>query len=200
MGALVLNGSITRDAADVKKADAARKKAEKDALLAEEEKSMKAAKTGNAKTAAKKNVGGGGSGKATETSKGTLDLSSLDDDEEEGDNKQSALTASGIDNALDALNLTTTNVSSDKVDRHPERRYKAAYAIYEARRLPEIEAEYKGLRRQQRIEIVKKEFDKHPDNPFNQASARFDSTRDELEQIRVAERRKVDERLTTSNK
>ncbi len=154
---------------------------------------MKAAKTGNAKTATKKPRGSSGGG-------GTLDLSQLDADEDDDGNagsvsrKQTALAASGIDNALDALSLAT-NTTNDKIDRHPERRYKAAYAIYEAKRLPEIEEEMKGLRRQQRLEIVKKEFEKHPDNPFNQANARFDATKGELEQLRVVERRKIEERL-----
>ncbi|KAI9882363.1 MAG: carnitine transporter [Watsoniomyces obsoletus] len=180
-----------KDAAEAKKAEAARKKAEKEALLAAEEKSMKAAKTGSAKSAAKKPRTSGGGG-------GTLDLSQLDaDDDDDNDSssrKQTTLVASGIDNALDALSLAT-NTANDKIDRHPERRYKAAYAIYEAQRLPEIEVEMKGLRRQQRIDIVRKEFEKHPDNPFNQANAKFDATKGELEQLRTAERRKIEERL-----
>lgn len=187
-----------KDNAEAKKAEAARKKAEKEALIAEEERTMKAAKTGNAKTATKKNVRGGGG-----SSGGTLDLSQLDADADvdsgSSSTKQTALTASGIDNALDALTLTTTTAAQDKIDRHPERRYKAAYAAYEARRLPEIEEEQKGLRRQQRIDIVRKEFEKHPDNPFNQVSARFDASKQELDTIRQAERRKIEERLAAKS-
>ena len=166
---------------------------------------MKAAKTGNAKSAAKKNVKDGGTG----GSSGTLDMAKLDGlggeaEAEAGPsataagraNRDAALTASGIDNALDALTLTTTDPSRDKVDRHPERRFRAAYIAYETRRLPEVEREFKGLRRNQRIEIVRREFERHPDNPFNQASARFDSSKHELEGIRLDERRKVEERLT----
>lgn len=180
---------MNREAADAKKADAARKKAEREALLAEEERTTKAAKTGNAKSAAKKNGRGG-------TGAGTLDLDQLDDDDEpSSSSKPATLSASGIDNALDALTLATTDGAQDKIDRHPERRYKAAYAVYEARRLPEVEQEHKGLRRQQRLEIVRKEFEKHPDNPFNQASARFDMTKEQIEHIRTEERRKIEERL-----
>ena len=180
-----------RDAAEAKKADAARKKAEKDALLAEEEKTLKAAKTSTSKTASKKTT--------TATGRGTLDLASLDA-EDENDPTSSAstnpLNASGIDNALDALSLTNPGLTNEKIDRHPERRYKAAYAIYEARRLPEIEEENKGLRRQQRIEMVRKEFEKSPENPFNQVSARFDSSKEEVQDLRKQERRKVEERLS----
>ena len=174
-------------------------------MLAEEEKTLKSAKTGNAKTATKKSSSNNNNN--SNKPRGTLpDLSRLDvdddDDEDDaagldpGSKKQSALNASGIDNALDALNLTAGS-TNDKIDRHPERRFKAAYAAFEARRLPEIEEEMKGLRRQQRIEMVKKEFEKSPENPFNQVMARFDATKEEVRDIRERERRKVEERLSS---
>lgn len=43
--------------------------------------------------------------------------------------------ATGIDNALDLLNLTTAK-SSDKIERHPERRMKSAYAAFEEENMP----------------------------------------------------------------
>lgn len=97
------------------------------------------------------------------------------------DSKPSALNASGIDNALDALDITADN--KDKLDRHPERRFKAAYAAFEERRLDEMKDE-KGLRRQQKIDQIRKEFEKHPDNPFNQVSAAYNATRDDMKAIR----------------
>ncbi|MCJ1364397.1 hypothetical protein MMC16_003507 [Acarospora aff. strigata] len=172
-----------KEEAEAKKAEAARKKAEKETLLAEEEKAARATPKGaNAKTATKKTRG--------------LDLSQLDDDGTSSSSSRaaSALNATGIDNALDALSLTSNN-PSEKLDRHPERRFKAAYAAYEARRLPELEEEQKGLRRQQRIDMIRKEFEKSPENPFNQASARFDSTRDEIAEIKAKEREKTESRL-----
>lgn len=136
----------------------------------------------NSKTAVKKTRG--------------LDLSQLDDAPISGSSSSAnlALNATGIDNALDALSLTAAN-AGDKVDRHPERRYKAAYAAYEARRLPEMEQEQKGLRRQQRIEAIRKEFEKSPENPFNQATAKFDSTKEEIQEIKNQERAKIEARL-----
>ncbi|KAI4717844.1 DUF1014-domain-containing protein [Aureobasidium sp. EXF-10727] len=160
-------------AAADKKAEAERKKAEKAALLAEEDASLPSKKTGNAKTAQKKSRG--------------LDLSGLD-----GPSSLSSLSATGIDNALDALSLTAG--SSDKVDRHPERRFKAAYTQYEERRLEEMKDE-KGLRRQQKIEQIRKEFEKHPDNPFNQVNAAYNSTREDLQNIREGEKAKIEKRL-----
>ena len=174
---------LSREEAEAKKAEAARKKAEKDALLAEEEKNARAVPKGaNAKTATKKTKG--------------LDLSQLDDtDSSTGKKSSAALNATGIDNALDALSLTSNN-PSDKIDKHPERRFKAAYAAYEARRLPEIEEEQKGLRRQQRIEIVRKEFEKSEENPFNQTSARYDATKEEVKDLKAKEKEKIEVRLS----
>ncbi|KAL9099600.1 MAG: hypothetical protein Q9163_004919 [Psora crenata] len=175
-----------REDAESKKAEAARKKAEKDALLAAEEASLPSrAAPKNSKTATKKSKG--------------LDLSELDDDggndSIRSNNKaMPALNATGIDNALDALSLTSNN-ASDKIDRHPERRFKAAYAAFEARRLPEIEEEHKGLRKNQRVEICRKEFDKSPENPFNQVNARFDSTREDVRELKDREREKTEARL-----
>jgi len=166
-----------KEEAEAKKQEAARKKAEKEALLAEEEKNARATPKGaNAKTAVKKSKG--------------LDLSQLD----EPSSVAAALNATGIDNALDALSLTSVN-PAEKVDRHPERRFKAAYAAFEARRLPELEEEHKGLRKQQRIDIIRKEFEKSPDNPFNQANARYDSTRDDIRELKEREREKTEARL-----
>ena len=124
-----------------------------------------------------------------------LDLSQLDSDTtSDGSKGKSSLNATGIDNALDALSVTSDN-SSEKIDRHPERRYKAAYAAYEARRMPEVEEENKGLRKQQRVDLIRKEFERSPENPFNQANARFDTTREEIKEIKEKEREKVEARL-----
>lgn len=162
-----------REEADSKKAEAARKKAERDAQLAEEDASLASKPKG--KTDGNKK------------SRGTLDLSQL-----EG----GSLNASGIDNALDALSLTGSSDTS-KVDRHPERRFRAAYAAYEARRLPEIEKEKPGLRKNQRVDICRKEFSKSDENPFNQAHVRFDASKEEITQVKGEERRKVEARLTS---
>ena len=169
-----------REEAEAKRQDAARKKAEKDALLAAEEKDARSTPK-NAKSAVKKSRG--------------LDLSSLDDESSSSASKANpALNATGIDNALDALSLTSTN-PSDKIDRHPERRFKAAYAAYEARRMPELEEEHKGLRKKQREDMIRKEFERSPENPFNQVNARFDTTKEELREMKEQERDKVEARL-----
>jgi len=169
--------------AEAKKADAARKKAERDALLATEEANQPSKPKGVGSKSAQKKSG------APPPSRG-LDLSQLDS------TQSAALSASGIENALDALEITASP-DSTKVDRHPERRFKAAYAAFEARRLPEIDAEFPGLRKQQRIEKCRKEFEKSEENPFNKAHVAFDSSRDEIVLVKESERKKIEARLTT---
>lgn len=107
-----------------------------------------------------------------------------------------ALNATGIDNALDALSLTGSD-NNAKIDRHPERRFKAAYAAFEERRLKEMEDDGsgQGLRQQQKKDKIRKEFEKSPENPFNQVNARFDSTKEELAEIKAKEKGKIEARL-----
>ncbi|KAK9774798.1 hypothetical protein SCAR479_08618 [Seiridium cardinale] len=165
-----------KEADAVKKEEQARKKAEKAALEAEEAKNTPSGGPKNSKTAVKK------------TGRGTLDLSQLDA-------AMPALNASGIDNALDALGVAGN--SQDKIDKHPERRFKAAYAAYEERRLTEMESDGSGagLRLNQKKDRIRKEFEKSPDNPFNQVTAQYNSTREDLADIRTKEKSKVEARL-----
>lgn len=134
--------------------------------------------------------GGGGKKPPVKKSKG-LDLSGLDAPSSKKD--LAALNASGIDNAIDALSLTAN--SHDKIDRHPERRFKAAYNTFEERRLDEMKDD-KSLRRQQKIEQIRKEFDKHPDNPFNQVSGTYNMSKEEMNAVKEGERQKKEELLT----
>lgn len=161
------------EAAAEKAAEAARKKAEKDALLREEEASLPSKPKGKAPKAEKKTRG-------IDSALGSFDT------------KPSALNASGIDNALDALDITGEN--KDKVDRHPERRFKAAFAAFEERRLEEMKDE-KGLRRNQKVEQIRKEFERHPDNPFNQVSASYNMSKDEIAALKESEKEKKEKRL-----
>jgi hypothetical protein len=82
------------------------------------------------------------------------------------------------------------------VERHPERRFKAAYAAYEARRMPEIEEEHPGLRRNQRMDVCRKEFEKSDENPFNQAHVSFDANKADIAAVKDSERKRTEARLT----
>ncbi|KAF4437421.1 hypothetical protein F53441_13055 [Fusarium austroafricanum] len=166
-----------KEAQAAKAAEAEKKKAEKAALQAEDDANTPGKTPKKSKTPVKKSRG--------------LDLSQLD-----GDDKPSAISASGIDNALDALSLTGGKDDS-KVDRHPERRYPAAYAKYEERRLEEMKKDGSGvgLRLDQRKTRIRKEFEKHPDNPFNQVTASYNATREDVATIRAQEKAKIEQRL-----
>ncbi|KAL1861328.1 hypothetical protein Daus18300_009004 [Diaporthe australafricana] len=165
-----------------KKAEAARKKAERDALLAEEEKNTPGRSAPkNAKAAQKKTKG--------------LDLSELDFDA--SDAPLAALNASGIDNALDALEITSDNKA--KIDRHPERRVKAARAQWlealeerwEIEGVLKEKKRYPGAYRDE----LNKMWKKAPENPMLQANAAYNSTQDDIAQIRAQEKEKAENRL-----
>lgn len=53
------------------------------------------------------------------------------------------------------------------LDRHPEKRLKAAYAAFEERRLVELKVEKPTLRLSQLKQLLKKEWTKSPENPLN---------------------------------
>jgi len=71
--------------------------------------------------------------------------------------------ASGVDEAIAVL-----KVSEKKTDIHPEKRLKAAYAVFEERELPRLKSENPNLRLSQLKQLLKKEWLKSPDNPMNQ--------------------------------
>jgi hypothetical protein len=53
----------------------------------------------------------------------------------------------------------------------------------------------KTLRKNQKIHKIQDEFRKHPDNPFNQVSASYNASKEELAEMREAERLKKEKRL-----
>ena len=55
----------------------------------------------------------------------------------------------------------------DTVEKHPERRMKAAYAAFEEQELPRLKVENPNLRLSQVKQLVRKEWMKSPDNPMN---------------------------------
>ena len=57
--------------------------------------------------------------------------------------------------------------STKEVDRHPEKRVKAAYQEFESKRLPILKTENPNLRLSQLKQMLKKEWQKSPDNPLN---------------------------------
>ncbi|ALC46066.1 CG6013 [Drosophila busckii] len=72
--------------------------------------------------------------------------------------------ATNVDEALAVL-----SVNENEDDKHPEKRMRAAYKTFEANNLPRIKAENPTLRMSQWKQLLMKEWNKSPDNPFNQA-------------------------------
>lgn len=176
-------GNKKKEEEKFKKEEAARKKAERDLLLKAEEASMptkpvKEKQRGAAKIAAKR------TGKI--------------DDFLDWDSSKGELSASGIDDALEALALTgrDAGVSNKDIDRHPERRVKAAFAAFEEKRTPELRKENPGLRLQQIKNLVFKEFQKSPENPMNQdTNVSYNASRVEVEEKKDSVRSKREKKF-----
>ena len=62
--------------------------------------------------------------------------------------------------------------------------------------MPEIEQENPGLRKNQREQICRKEFEKSPENPFNQVHGSYDLSKEEMKGLRDREKEKIEGRLT----
>lgn len=73
------------------------------------------------------------------------------------------LEARTVDEALSLL-----SVKEPEVDKHPEKRMKAAYNKYEEERLPQLKQENPNMRLSQLKHMLKKEWMKSPENPMNQ--------------------------------
>ena len=71
--------------------------------------------------------------------------------------------ARNVEDAISVLNIG----NDSKVDIHLEKRRKAAYNEFEQREMPRVKAENPGLRLSQLKQILRKEFQKSPDNPYN---------------------------------
>ena len=54
----------------------------------------------------------------------------------------------------------------------------------------------KGLRRNQKIEQIRKEFEKHPDNPFNQVAGSYNMSKEDMKEMKEGEREKKEALLT----
>lgn len=73
------------------------------------------------------------------------------------------LEARTVDEALSLL-----SVKEPEVDKHPEKRIKAAYNKYEGERLPQLKQENPNMRLSQIKHMLKKEWMKSSENPMNQ--------------------------------
>eukprot|EP00088_Acartia_fossae_P060613 TRINITY_DN7260_c0_g1_i3.p1 TRINITY_DN7260_c0_g1~~TRINITY_DN7260_c0_g1_i3.p1 ORF type:complete len:236 (-),score=95.82 TRINITY_DN7260_c0_g1_i3:209-916(-) len=75
-----------------------------------------------------------------------------------------------VDEAIAVLSLKDNGGESGgggpAVDKHPEKRMKAAYEEFEKSRLPQLKKENPNMRLSQLKQMLRKEWQKHPDNPL----------------------------------
>ena len=91
--------------------------------------------------------------------------------------------ASNIDDALILLESSNQLAASVSVEKHPERRMKAAFALFEMQEMPKLRAEFPTLRHSQLLERLYKLWQKSPDNPFNQLHVTHNITPEERNRI-----------------
>lgn len=101
---------------------------------------------------------------------------------------QPVFSASTLDDALFVLGgaeSTNTSISGASgsgnfcapVERHPERRMKAAYKAYEEQEMPKLKEQNPTLKHSQLKELLAKNWKKSPLNPFNQEHVQYDTTK-----------------------
>jgi len=183
-----------------RKADLARK-AEKARLLAEED-AANAAVSSKPKSPTKSNKRPGAdskpAGPGAIAAGGGLDSPNAKDEEPV---EVESFAASGIDNALDLLEVVTAKMDKASlgqqaaaIERHPERRFKAAFEAYQERELPNAKIEHPGLRLQQYKDLLYKQFQKSPENPYNQTTIAYDASKEEKVEALKAKRAVIEER------
>ncbi|WFD02385.1 hypothetical protein MOBT1_001067 [Malassezia obtusa] len=106
-----------------------------------------------------------------------------------------SFSASNLDDALEAMNLVnerqdkaSRGAAAGAIEKHPERRFKAAFEAYKERELPKAREEHPGLRLQQYNDLLYKQFQKSPANPFNQLHVSYDATKEEKLAVLKAKR------------
>ncbi|KAG6614538.1 uncharacterized protein IUM83_03910 [Phytophthora cinnamomi] len=78
--------------------------------------------------------------------------------------------ARSLDAALDLL-----SVGDKELEKHPERRAKAAYKAYEEVMMPQLKEDYPGLKLSQYKQKLSEMWRKSPDNPLNQESLAYNA-------------------------
>jgi hypothetical protein len=173
-----------REAEAARKAEQARKKAEKEALLAEDEKNTPGrAAPKNSKKA----------DKADKKPSRGLDsaLSELQLGGGDTDKKEKELFGSGIEAGLAVFDVVDAS-KNIKLDQHPERRRAAAFKAFSERRVEEMKHEGLRLNHSQRTQRIRQEFEKSPENPMLQAYVAHNATREEKEEALQAEKEKLE--------
>uniref|UniRef100_A0A8C2NMI9 Coiled-coil domain-containing protein n=1 Tax=Capra hircus TaxID=9925 RepID=A0A8C2NMI9_CAPHI len=84
--------------------------------------------------------------------------------------EEGSVEARTIEDAIAVLSVT-----EEAVDRHPERRMRAAFTAFEEAQLPRLKQENPNMRLSQLKQMLKKEWLRSPDNPMNQRAVPFNT-------------------------
>jgi len=76
------------------------------------------------------------------------------------------VSGSGVDAALTAMTIADSS-SPAALDKHPEKRMAGAFKAFEEARMPCVKKENPGMRLSQLKQMIRKEWQKSPDNPTN---------------------------------
>eukprot|EP00298_Acanthocystis_sp_HF-20_P008741 c17873_g1_i2.p1 GENE.c17873_g1_i2~~c17873_g1_i2.p1 ORF type:complete len:319 (-),score=140.93 c17873_g1_i2:128-1084(-) len=87
------------------------------------------------------------------------------------------IVAQSVEEALSSLSVNNSNA-----ERHPEKRHKAAWNEYYEKNLPIIKQEKPGLRISQYRELLWKDWQKSPENPFNQETVAYNQPKSPAQQ------------------
>ncbi|KAJ2766360.1 hypothetical protein GGI18_006016 [Coemansia linderi] len=114
--------------------------------------------------------------------------------------------AHNIDDALDLIHAVAAP-DDDKapvsrhapaaalIDRHPERRARTAYHLYEEREIERLKAENPGLRLTQIKDLIYKAWQKSPENPLNQSQVAHNATQEEVKAVIKTQKKALKDRL-----
>eukprot|EP00834_Sanchytrium_tribonematis_P003919 NODE_170_length_14437_cov_1.447273.p9 type:complete len:181 gc:universal NODE_170_length_14437_cov_1.447273:2082-1540(-) len=91
-------------------------------------------------------------------------------------NSIKSINARNIDDAVELF-------KKDTIDRHPERRVKAAYELFRQRRIKEIRQDNPSLKLSQIQQQVWKEFKKSSENPMNQDHAQYNTSKADVDKL-----------------
>ncbi|KAL7993066.1 hypothetical protein Chor_017322 [Crotalus horridus] len=83
--------------------------------------------------------------------------------------EEGAVEARTIEEAIAVLSV------AEDLDRHPERRMKAAFSAFEEGTLPRLKQENPNMRLSQLKQLLKKEWMRAPENPMNQRHSAYNS-------------------------
>ncbi|KAJ7700846.1 hypothetical protein B0H17DRAFT_213294 [Mycena rosella] len=204
----VKGGKASKEEKEEKRLAELARKAENARLLAEEEQAapVKVKAAPKAVKKAQKPAGPGaivaGGGLAAVAAPATELATKGKEKDERLDEEPESYSATGIDNALDLLEVVTAKMDKASVgqqaagiERHPERRFKAAFEAYQERELPIARKEHPGLRLQQYKDLLFKQFQKAPENPFNQTVVDYDASKEDKVEALKLKKAQVEERL-----